>query len=776
MTTPRRPRLPATSGRRREGEGLLAQAQTLLLSQQGAIAALQRNMAAMGTPSRKALSTAGLEKCDLDMTTADFRSWRRSLEDWIELNAVGDGDAARYIRLLCAPRLQKALDARFPKARWDTLPAAEALENVSKLVLRAANQAAQWSDFFSVKQALGESVGDYFTKGSQMVLDCAFQCPSCDASLSEYMLVRKLIAGLREPTLRREVLQCYAQFKEVDSLRSYCVAFEAAQRDAHDFPPNRHPEAAAGDVMHDAASDDDVIAAAGPGKARHRPCWHCGDRHQPGRAACPAANATCLACGKLGHFQKVCKGGKKPAKKDAVASAVVATAGVMSQPRLQVIVSGPDGDTQHSTTAIAGTGAQVCVAGPKLLKALGLSPRQLKGRTGLRDLANINLPTLGTITCHFSIPGRSTQQVYFVRSVRQVYLSLAACKDLGLVHEGFPHPPLPTIASVGGGSSDSRGPPPRPATMPFPPLEENVPRLQEWLLGHFSTSSFDTDRYPLPIMAGPPHHIHLSPDAVPYACHTPAPVPKHWEAEVKQQLDEDVQRGVIRPVPAGEATEWCARMVVVAKKSGKPRRTVDFQKLNACCLRETHHTPAPFDMASGVPAHSYKTVADAHWGFHQVELDEESRRLTTFITPWGRYQYCRTPMGHCAAGDAYTKRFDDAIIDLPRKYKCVDDTLLYDAGIEEAFWHAYDFLEVCAKAGVTLKPEKFRFCQREVDFAGYHLDWDTYKPTTERLTAIRDFKMPEKPSITNVRSWFGFVNQLAPFLATALLWRPSGIC
>ncbi|XP_045111712.1 uncharacterized protein LOC123504872 [Portunus trituberculatus] len=107
-------------------------------------------------------------------------------------------------------------------------------------------------------------------------------------------------------------------------------------------------------------------------------------------------------------------------------------------------------------------------------------------------------------------------------------------------------------------------------------------------------------------------------------------------------------------------------------------------------------------------------------------------------------------MGPCTAGDAYTKRFDDAIIDLPRKYKCIDDTLLYDTGVEEAFWHVYEFLEVCAKAGMTLKPEKFRFCQREVDFVGYHLDWDTYRPTEEHLTAIKDFRMPEKPSITNV--------------------------
>lgn len=51
-------------------------------------------------------------------------------------------------------------------------------------------------------------------------------------------------------------------------------------------------------------------------------------------------------------------------------------------------------------------------------------------------------------------------------------------------------------------------------------------------------------------------------------------------------------------------------------------------------------------------------------------------------------------MRHSAAGDTYTKRFDDAIIDLPWKCKCVGDTLLYDTSFEEAFCHAYDFLEV----------------------------------------------------------------------------------
>ena len=175
---------------------------------------------------------------------------------------------------------------------------------------------------------------------------------------------------------------------------------------------------------------------------------------------------------------------------------------------------------------------------------------------------------------------------------------------------------------------------------------------------------------------------------------------------------------------------------------------------------------------SGIPEHSYKTVADAYNGFHQSELDEESRKLTTFITQWGRYRYLRTPQGLCSSSDAYTRKFDDAIEHIPRKLKCVDDVLLYNSNVEQAFWHTYQFLETCAQKGITLHPKKFRFCRREVDFVGYHIGWEAYYPTEERLSALRSFNMPEKPSIKDIRSWFGFVNQLAPFLATAPVMAP----
>ncbi len=793
-TTSRAPRTPRTPG-------VPSSHLATTLEMQQALMAMQQALARR-SPASRVPTSATPEKCEAEMSTASFRSWRRSAECWVRLNQWGAPEAVLHIRLLCTPALQRTLDTRYTMLQWEALSTTEALDAIENLVLKGTNQAAVWSTFFSSRQAPGESVSDFFRQCSQTAADCGFQCPSCGDDLAEYMLLRKLMGGLSDPVMKREVFQLCKQFTSVDKLRTFCLTFESAARDANfggsftrevagaelDAPlPDVAQEVVAGAHRHPApASVRTRPPANRPHTPVEKPCGNCGGTHAPGRVHCPARSLNCYKCGKPGHVEKMCRSGGRRSTTPGLEAAVsvpqltsgavlVAGTAPCPHPTLHVSVTS-GGRATCEVMAVADTGAQVCVGGRGLLTSLSLRPTQLKRRAGLRDIANMPLQLLGSAVCTISHGGRSsTQEICFVDSARHLFLSLSTCMELGLVPRDFPR--HTQVAAGASQAPPARQPglteaPTRPAAIPLPPLEENVGRLEEWLLRHFSSSTFNVGRCPLPVMAGEPHRIHLLPDAVPHTCHTPAPVPRHWEAEVKKQLDEEVRMGVIEPVPAGEATRWCARMVVVAKKSGQPRRTVDYQKLNAVCLRETHHTPTPFDMVAAIPAHTFKTVADAHWGFHQVELEEESRKLTTFITPWGRYRYRRTPMGHCAAPDAYTKRFDDALVDIQRKFKCIDDTLLHDESVEGAFWHAYELLEACARQGITLKPEKFRFGRREVEFVGFHVGWESYKPTDERLAAVRDFSMPAKPTLTDIRSWFGFVNQLAPFIATAPIMEP----
>ena len=78
-----------------------------------------------------------------------------------------------------------------------------------------------------------------------------------------------------------------------------------------------------------------------------------------------------------------------------------------------------------------------------------------------------------------------------------------------------------------------------------------------------------------------------------------------------------------------QSVEWCSHMVVVAKKNGKPCRTVDLQKLNSQCTRETHLSQSPFQLACKIPPSTKKIVLDVVGGFHVIELDEASCKLTT---------------------------------------------------------------------------------------------------------------------------------------------------
>ena len=109
---------------------------------------------------------------------------------------------------------------------------------------------------------------------------------------------------------------------------------------------------------------------------------------------------------------------------------------------------------------------------------------------------------------------------------------------------------------------------------------------------------------------------------------------------------------------------------------------------------------------------------------------------------------------------------------MPRKGKIVDDTILYDPNIEEAFHHTFDYLRLCAENGVTLNPEKFRFSRKEVEFCGFLVGWNGYRLCDDMISAIKNFPMPESPTITDIRAWFGVVNQLAPFIAKAEIMAP----
>ena len=101
--------------------------------------------------------------------------------------------------------------------------------------------------------------------------------------------------------------------------------------------------------------------------------------------------------------------------------------------------------------------------------------------------------------------------------------------------------------------------------------------MEDWLLKAFSEHVFNTGKYPLPVMSGKPQHIHLKDNAIPYAIHSPIPVPCHWRGEVEKLLQMDVDLGILEKyyvgwctrivLDVGEPVEWCTRWSMTLPES-----------------------------------------------------------------------------------------------------------------------------------------------------------------------------------------------------------------
>ncbi|XP_068229556.1 uncharacterized protein [Palaemon carinicauda] len=118
--------------------------------------------------------------------------------------------------------------------------------------------------------------------------------------------------------------------------------------------------------------------------------------------------------------------------------------------------------------------------------------------------------------------------------------------------------------------------------------------------------------------------------------------------------------------------------------------------------------------------------------YWQIPLAEENQALTTFIMPYGRYHYRRSPMVFSTSGNAYFRTH-----------------------------------------GITLNAEKFVIASPTVSFCGYTLSENGITADEEKVQAISEF--PKPADLTDLRSFMGLTNQLtefSPHLAAAAdpLW------
>jgi len=116
--------------------------------------------------------------------------------------------------------------------------------------------------------------------------------------------------------------------------------------------------------------------------------------------------------------------------------------------------------------------------------------------------------------------------------------------------------------------------------------------------------------------------------------HAPRRIPMTIQVKLKVELDKMVKMDVIEPVH--EPTDWVSSLVIVEKPNGKLRICLDPQDLNKAIKRHHYKLPSAEEVFSQMSGAKYFTKLNPSNGYWQIKVDNDSSKLLTFATLYGR--------------------------------------------------------------------------------------------------------------------------------------------
>ena len=249
------------------------------------------------------------------------------------------------------------------------------------------------------------------------------------------------------------------------------------------------------------------------------------------------------------------------------------------------------------------------------------------------------------------------------------------------------------------------------------------------------------------------YRIELKPDAQPYHA-KPFPVPKAHEAQLRTEVERLCKVGVLKKV---NRSEWAAPTFIIPKKDGTVRFISDFRELNKRIKRKPFPIPKIHDLMLKLEGFQYATSLDLNMGYYHIQLDPTSRQLCTIVLPWGKYEYCRLPMGLCNSPDIFQEKMSELFADLEYVRAYIDDCLVITKGnYKDHLEKVSTVLSRLRKAGLKVNIGKSFFARGELEYLGYWITREGIMPLAKKVEAIQNIAAPKTKR--QVRSFVGLVN------------------
>ncbi|VDI83276.1 Hypothetical predicted protein [Mytilus galloprovincialis] len=170
------------------------------------------------------------------------------------------------------------------------------------------------------------------------------------------------------------------------------------------------------------------------------------------------------------------------------------------------------------------------------------------------------------------------------------------------------------------------------------------------------------------------------------------------EKEIQKLLDQDIIEKI-----GNTPTPWVSPIVTPPKKNPEEiRLCVDMREANKAIIRERHLLPTVEELIHDLNHASVFSKLDLRAGYHQLELQEPSRYITTFSTHMGLFRYKRLNFGISSASEIFQETIRCVIQNVQNAKNISDDIIIYGKSQEEHDEALNDTLQALQRNGLTV--------------------------------------------------------------------------
>ena len=242
--------------------------------------------------------------------------------------------------------------------------------------------------------------------------------------------------------------------------------------------------------------------------------------------------------------------------------------------------------------------------------------------------------------------------------------------------------------------------------------------------------------------------------------------PHSQKEEMQKHINKLLNDDIVEP----SNSEYNSPILLVPKKSlpgseeKRWRLVIDYRQLNKKLVSDKYPLPRIDDILDQLGRAKFFSVLDLISGFHQIELDENSRNITSFSGEQGSFRFKRLPYGLKISPPSFQRMMTMAFSGLGpnRTFIYMDDIIVIGCSEAHMVANLKDVFETCRKTNLKLHPEKCNFFSSEVTFLGHKCTDKGILPDDSKYDKILSY--PKPTNADEAKRFVAFVNYYRRFI------------